>query len=449
LFVVAFAVGALPWYVVQFPGMLTLDSIAQLWQVSGIIPLDTWNPLLITLILKALHGRADIYVFLQYVVVSIIIGICYAQAAAGFGPAIARATAFRGMGLAFLAGLYPPIGGPLFYVIKDVPYAASLLLAAVTWAITLEREEFAPGRIFILGVLSGIPALFRHDGLLMSALVLAAGLIVLAKRRGFGYRFLLAGCVAVLLLRSGLPIAFQANTEVTRWGYALPFVRDLGGVVHAQGYLDDGDKQFLQNVAALSYLQAHFNPGFPDAYVFGGGVNTQWLADHRTEFAAGYVRIISRNLGIWLHQRLLAFLHFAGIRHQWINIGGVDCSDAAFPEFCARKIGPGTWFYNFGKWNQETTGARLVLWCSLWPIVGLIGIAVVAWKRRRPGILVFSLLPVSWFFCSAFIAVASYFRYNYYVLPFFIASLLAICVHPVDQDSKQELSESSGSMVLS
>jgi hypothetical protein len=431
---VAFGVGALPWYIIQFPVILTGDSIAQLWQVSGRIPLDTWNPVPITLILKAVNGRADVYIFLQYVLLSATIGVCYARAAAGFGRGMTRSGAVWGVVLALFSGMYPPIGPAVFWLIKDVPFAASFWLAATAWAVVIEQECFGLGRIFLLGVLSGIPSLFRHDGIFLSALFLVAGLYIILRRKRYGYPLLLAGCLVVLVAGWTLPVVFQANTRVTRWAYAIPFVRDLGGVVQAGGRLDDRDQQFLEKIAPLPYLRNHFDPGFPDRYFVGKEaarqVNSQWLADHRAEFAAGYWRIMSRNVRIGLRNRALAFLHFAGLLHQWINIGGVDCTNSFFPEFCPRKIGPGTWFYDFANWNQWNIVARAVLWCSLWPILGLVAIAVFALKRRRPGVLLFSLLPLIFFVCSALIAVASYFRYNYYVLPFFIAGLLAISARP-------------------
>src|SRR5260221_14135148 len=105
--------------------------------------------------------------------------------------------------------------------------------------------------------------MFRHEGIFVSALLFGAGLIFLRLRR-YGSRLVLAGWVVVVLTKFALPVVFQADARVTRWAYSLPFVRDSGGVVQAGGNLDDGDKQFLEKIAPLPYLRAHFSPGFPE-----------------------------------------------------------------------------------------------------------------------------------------------------------------------------------------
>src|SRR5258707_9402132 len=81
---VSYALGVLPWYLSQFPARLTLDSADQLLQALGRRPLDNSHPVAVTLLLRTVNSDPGLYVFLQYLFVSLAFGAVFGLASHGF-----------------------------------------------------------------------------------------------------------------------------------------------------------------------------------------------------------------------------------------------------------------------------------------------------------------------------------------------------------------------------
>lgn len=422
----ALAIGALPWYLAQYPGRLTWDTVDQLWQAAGTKSLDNAHPVFFTLLLRGLYPHIGAYVLLQILGFACAMGLVLALAAKRFSLRTESSQWKRVALVAFLLGLIPSVGSYLDWIVKDIPFTAALLLAATAWAVSANDRLFTVKTGGIVGMLSALPWMFRHDGATFAAMSILAGTL-LAKRhpllRRRWYPSFLATFFAVNVLRLAVPAALGATMSPGL--YAGGFVHDISGFLRLKGQLDAVDTAFIAKFADPQELGARFQFQRGDMINVPPRIlNLNWLENHPSEFLKGYFRLAKKNLSLLIQIRWALFEHQIGV----LGLDILDTWENPNPglPFQLKPLAFGIPLRSFLERSVEVEWMRILLWCSLWPILALLAVFVWALKARALGTAMFCLFPIVNALVFYAIACVGTFRYNYYLLPFGIAALLSI-----------------------
>ncbi|MFZ5469900.1 MAG: hypothetical protein ACOZIN_10735 [Myxococcota bacterium] len=422
----AFGLGCLPWYLAEFPGLITLDTVDQMWQADRMKPIDDLHSVTITLALRAVRPFAGVLVFAQYLSFSVVFAGLLALAARGFARP-AKTALWPTTAAALVCGLLPSLGAQLFTIIKDVPYAICFLGFAAAWALVLRSKRYTPRAGLVLGSLSGLPWLFRHDGVLVVIFASVIALLVVVRTPA-PWKGWLGGFAAGLLLAVTLHAAASrlagSVPGPTRWTWAVAFVHDIAAVA-TWGDLDDVDHAFIAQWGDHKDLAANYDPAKGDVYFLGvPKVKLDWFTQNHAPFAAGYVRIVKKNLALVARKRVARSLHHFGLRDQ-----NLFADPRANPEntfgFRVTPIVFSNTAFQVLATTSSVKPLRLLVWASALPLVGLLALTMMAVRRRNWALVVWCALPVLNALAFSFVAPAAYFRYNYYVLPFLFVGFFA------------------------
>lgn len=422
----AFAVGAGPWYLSQFPGVITWDSWDQLAQIHGWKPLSPYHSLFQTALIWGLGKSPGLYVFLQYVGFSLAIGFSFTLAANGFSVRH-PAPSWKAPTIAALAcGLLPTTGVYAAWIIKDVPYAGAVLVAGSLWAVLLSDRVLTLGRAVGLGISAAVPWLFRHDGGVVIGFFLAIGAMVAWRARNPKW---LAAVLAGVLVIAGFSAGLTRFLKVGRdWkldgAWSIAFVHDVAGMLQ-RGESDEDDRRFVRQWGDPVRLSAEYVHARGDVFFWRKDplADLRWLAEHKREFLRGYLRLAQKNVLTLLEMRWIRFGHHIGLRQLDVTADWLNCDNE-----WGFHVTTHPWAIKLRKLVEatDTPRLRLVFWCSLWPLLVLLAIATSGVIRRHFGLAIFSGLPLLYLPILTLIAHGPTFRYNYYLLPLAVASILAM-----------------------
>lgn len=265
----------LPWYALIFPGTVSNDSVTQIKEILGLIPVSAGNPVFQTAlidffrIIGAPIGGADaavaLYCIVQAALMAWLLGALVGEAEGAGAPAWLK----WGM-LAFYA--FCPIF-PLFAfcVGKDTNFAMAVLLLSVTLWRIIRNEGRAGARDWIcLCASSVLCALLRNPGVYLAALSLALLLAwsLVKKRRAW------AAALAALCLTAGVYLTLELavipalDIEPTpeTENYSIPLQQTAR--VAASCELTPGERAAIDGVLELDSLKDKYNGELSDPIKF-------------------------------------------------------------------------------------------------------------------------------------------------------------------------------------
>lgn len=274
----------LPWYVCLYPGTVSNDSISQLKEIMGLVPMSNANPVFQTWLLGAFRqlglwlGSADagvaLYCVTQAALMAWLLGAVLDGIRRSVAPRCLVWTSF------FFYALCPVFPVFAFCVGKDTNFAmAVLFLALMLKRITDEPGRRGAARYVGLSAAAVLCALLRNPGVYLSLLTLGLLLCWALRRRCGAWRLpaVAAACVLCvwgalhLLMLPGLNIAAMPESE----NYSLPLQQVAR--VAAGGALTEAQKEAVSGVLPVEELKGAYNGELSDP------VKALWREDATSE----------------------------------------------------------------------------------------------------------------------------------------------------------------------
>jgi SAM-dependent methyltransferase len=191
---------------------------------------------------------------------------------------------------------------------------------------------------------------------------------------------------------------------------------------------------FIKVFADPAQLRSRFEAA-QGAVLFQDGVDTEWLAEHKIQFIAGWSRMVLKNVPIWSRLRARRFLHSVGLREQFVF-------SASQPENSFLRPADANWLHSamerFLAASYRIRMLRLVLWCSAVPLMLLTVIALIGLFRSRWHLSLLAGLPVLTAALMSLFMEAPYFRSNFFLIPFLACSAVALVQRERAADSLEE-----------
>ncbi len=277
----------LPWYACLFPGTVSNDSITQLKEIMGVIPLSNGNPVFQTAILALfrwmglLVHSADagvaLYVIVQAVMMAWLLGAVLEEIGRSAAP---RWLLWASAAFYAFCPIFPVFA---FCVGKDTNFAmAVLFFSLMLWRVvhTPRGERVPAGRIACLCLSAVLCTLLRNVGVFLAGLALVLMLLwTLADKRlrlwhapALGFGCVLAVYATLhLAVIPALEIAPTPETE----NYSVP-LQQVARIVLSDG-LTPEQAEIVERVLPLEKIKEAYNGELSDA------VKALWRTDASDE----------------------------------------------------------------------------------------------------------------------------------------------------------------------
>lgn len=286
----------LPYYLYQYPGIMTPDSVNQYEQVLGIIPYSNHHPFAHTMLFSLCYHAAFLitgnrvvsvgfYTFLQ---------MCLLAGSAAFFISTLRQRKIRPFVLLMVTAFYALIPYHAVFAItiwKDIPFAAATLLFSCCLLRLMTQERLRLHELLIF-LLSGIMlCLFRSNG--WYAFIACTPFLLLFLRRKarqlYPVLFLILG-VSVLIK---VPVMNHLQVEQPDLIESLCIpTQQIAAVICNDRELTEEELYLIENVIDLTYIKDLYNPTFADnmkELVRAG--NEEYLVTHKKEFLKLWVEL--------------------------------------------------------------------------------------------------------------------------------------------------------------
>lgn len=297
--------GWLPYYLYQYPGIMTPDSINQLEQVLGLVPYSNHHPWAHTLLFGffyqvgyALTGNmvaaVSFYTFFQ---------MCLLAGASAFLIKTLRARKVRPLVLLLITAFYALIPYHAVFSVtvwKDIPFAAAVMY----FSCALVRLIFSKNVRFpdlLLFIISGVMiCLFRSNGW-YAFLLLAPFLLFAFRRRAktFYPALLLIFCAALCVKHPAMKSCEVEQPDFIE-SVCIP-MQQITAVICNDRALTEEELSLIEHVVDLTYIHELYNPTFADnikELVRAG--NQDYLVSHKKEFFRLWVDLGLRYPGDYL-----------------------------------------------------------------------------------------------------------------------------------------------------
>lgn len=285
----------LPYYLYQYPGIMTPDSINQFEQVLGLIPYSNHHPWVHTLVFGffyrlgyALTGdmvrAVSVYTFFQ---------MCLLAGSIGYFISTLRANRIRPFVLLLITGFYALIPYHAVFSVtiwKDIPFAAAVLLFSCSILRLSVRSNINAQNLFLFTISGVMICLFRSNGwyaFLFSLPFLLFGFRGKAKAI-YPLLFLILCCAAIV--KYPVMRAFQVEQPDFIESVSIP-MQQITAVICNDRPLTAEETALIEEVVDLTYIHELYNPGFADnikELVRAG--DQDYLVAHKKDF-----------FRLWLH----------------------------------------------------------------------------------------------------------------------------------------------------
>lgn len=292
----------LPFFLMNYPAVMTPDSISQYRQVVGLENYSNHHPWLHTMLFKLFY---DIGYFISG---NIYVGIaCYT-----FFQMIIMAvsesyvlTSLYELGLKkkwcmvliLLFVLYPY---HLLYSVtiwKDIIFSASVLVFSLTLfrmyqAFINEGNLYRTVREKVLFLISGfVMCMFRHNGLY--AFILTSFIIVFVLRKKCKSFLLYIGIILISCFIIKGPVMNAAYVTPGEFAYKVCIpLQQIGRVIANGRTLEQTEVEQIEKINVMEYISENYQQGGADpmfAWVLYG--NKEYLEDHKAEYLKLWITI--------------------------------------------------------------------------------------------------------------------------------------------------------------
>ncbi len=285
----------LPYYLYQYPGIMTPDSINQFEQVLGLIPYSNHHPWVHTLVFGlfyrlgyALTGSmvtaVSVYTFFQ---------MCLLAGSIAYFISTLRARRIRPFILLLITAFYALIPYHAVFSVtiwKDIPFAAATLLFSCSVLRLSDRDSVNAKNLFIFTISGVMICLFRSNGWYAFLLALPFLLFGFRKKAKALYPLLFLTLLCAAVVKYPVMSAFQVEQPDFIESVSIP-MQQITAVICNDRSLTEAETDLIEQVVDLTYIRDLYNPGFADnikELVRAG--NQDYLVAHKKEF-----------FRLWLH----------------------------------------------------------------------------------------------------------------------------------------------------
>ena len=295
----------LPYYLYQYPGIMTPDSINQFEQVLGVIPYNNHHPFAHTMVFALLYKAA--FALTGDMVVSVgfytFAQMCLLSAGMAFFISTLRQQRIRPFVLLLLTAFYALIPYHAVFSVtiwKDIPFAAAVLFFnCLLLRLILHGSLLLHERILLL--FSGMMiCLFRSNGWYAFLVVVPFLLFFFRKQKRQVYPCLLVTLLLCVLIKYPVMNHFQVTQPDLIESLCIP-TQQIAAVLCNDRELTAEERGLIESVVDLTYIKELYNPTFADnmkELVRAG--DQEYLASHKKEFFKLWVSLGLRYPGDYL-----------------------------------------------------------------------------------------------------------------------------------------------------
>lgn len=394
----------LGWWLAFYPGVMSYDSVAYVWQVSTSNWTSNHSVLYNALVWLSLQATGQLGLLSLAQTVAAAVGLAYAVT----GLRRLRVPGRWLAAAALLVVCVPAVGTFVVYISKDVAFVITQIWALGTVArIVADRPALAAQRRRawgLLGALAGelaLLGLFRQNGFLVIAVT---ALLAVAALRGLRWRITAAGASAIVvtLLANG---ALYPALGVRSPGPDLLFGTAWADIAVAYakrpGTFTAADRAAMSTVAPLDFWAASANCYSSDATILGKReFNLQAARDHSSELFDVWLRVLRRTPEELVQARIcrgsIAWNPFPGPARGWTVKPPVAGASVAY-DFPRRRLAespfagairsapPIPLLHDAAVWLRHLSDTRSFQWLlwrgATWCYIAYL--AVLLWGRRR------------------------------------------------------------------
>lgn len=295
----------LPYYLYQYPGIMTPDSINQFEQVLGVIPYNNHHPFAHTMVFALLYKAA--FALTGDMVVSVgfytFAQMCLLSAGMAFFISTLRQQRIRPFVLLLLTAFYAMIPYHAVFSVtiwKDIPFAAAVLFFnCLLLRLILRGSLLLHERILLL--FSGMMiCLFRSNGWYAFLVAIPFLLFFFRKQKRQVYPCLLVTLLLCVLIKYPVMNHFQVTQPDLIESLCIP-TQQIAAVLCNDRELTAEERGLIESVVDLTYIKELYNPTFADnmkELVRAG--DQEYLASHKKEFFKLWVSLGLRYPGDYL-----------------------------------------------------------------------------------------------------------------------------------------------------
>ncbi len=276
-----------PYFLYQYPGVMTPDSINQFEQVLGVIPYSNHHPWMHTLLIKLLYTigykltgsmliALSCYTFFQ---------MCVLALSVSYFVSTIKKYCLRSRICLFATLFYALVPYHAVFSVtmwKDVLFAAAILSFGCSSLCLIKKANILHLCIFALSGLA--MCLLRSNGWYAFILCFPFLLLYFRKKARVMFPVILGIFLCAVFIKYPVMNAFHVTQPDLIESLAIP-TQQITAVICNDRALTDEERDFIENVVDLTYIKKLYDPSYADnikELVRAGDQN--YLAEHKWEF---------------------------------------------------------------------------------------------------------------------------------------------------------------------
>ena len=279
----------LPYYLYQYPGVMTPDSLNQFEQVLGLIPYSNHHPWMHTLLIKLIYTIGFRLTGSMLIALSLytLFQMCVLAGSVWYFISTLRLFRVKPKICLLITLFYALIPYHAVFSVtiwKDILFAAALLCFSCNMLRFLLKKSL-PILHLIIFVLTGLMlCLFRSNGWYAFLLCLPFLFVFFRKKAGIFYPALAAIFLIAAIIKYPVMNAFHVTAPDLVESLSIP-IQQIAAVLCNDRALSKEELALIEQVVDLTYIKQLYDPHFADnikELVRAG--NQDYLTEHKGEF---------------------------------------------------------------------------------------------------------------------------------------------------------------------
>ncbi|MBD5444650.1 MAG: hypothetical protein HDR29_03770 [Lachnospiraceae bacterium] len=277
----------LPYFLYQYPGIMTPDSLNQFEQVLGLIPYSNHHPFVHTMLFKLFYqiGLAFTHNMVAAVSFFTFFQMCFLAFSIAYFLKTLRIFRIRDGILILITCFYALVPYHAVFSVtlwKDILFAASVLLFGCS--MLRIAKGITPSVLAVFAASGIMICLFRSNGWYGFLFCLPFLLFYYRRYAKFMYPALCVILLTAALVKYPVMNALNVTQPDLIESLSIP-TQQIAAVICNDRELKEEQLELIENVVDLTYIKDLYNPTFADnmkELVRAG--NQEYLADHKWEF---------------------------------------------------------------------------------------------------------------------------------------------------------------------